>query len=299
MDSHFPQQVKIVEVGPRDGLQNESSIIDTQTKVQFINQLAKTGLTYIEASSFVNPQRIPQLADADLVFETIERQPGRHYLALVPNMRGMERALQVNVDTVAVFTAVSETFCQKNIRCSVKASLQRFEPVIEAAKMNGKAVRAYISCVLGCPYEGDVQSSHVATLAQDLVAMGCDEISLGDTIGLGTPLRAREMLLETANRVELDKLAIHFHDTRGQALVNIFACLALGVSTIDASVAGLGGCPYAPGATGNVATEDVVYMLHGMGIETGVDLKKLIAIGHDITHQLGRVNQSRVGLIGV
>lgn len=293
----FPEYVKIVEVGPRDGLQNEPNIIDATTKIEFINRLSATGLSVIEATSMVSPARIPQLADAEEVYTKITKQRGVSYPVLVPNMKGMERALAVGVDEIALFTSASESFSQRNINCSVAESLQRFEPVIELAAQHNIPIRAYISCVLGCPYDNDVKLSNVASLAELLYTMGCYEISLGDTLGIGTPLKAREMVLTVAEHVPLEHLAVHFHDTRGQALANILACIQEGVSIVDSSVAGLGGCPYANGATGNVATEDLVYMLKGMGIETGVDLDALVSVGRFICEKLGRENQSRVGRI--
>lgn len=295
---NLPEYVKIVEVGPRDGLQNEPNLIDTATKVEFINRLSATGLSVIEATSMVNQERVPQLADAEEVYTKITKQRGVSYPMLVPNMKGMERALAVGVDEIALFTSASESFSQKNVNCSVAESLQRFEPVIELAAQNSIPIRAYISCVLGCPYDNDVKLANVASLAELLHAMGCYEISLGDTLGVGTPLRAREMVLTVAEHVPMVHLAVHFHDTRGQALANIFACLQEGVSIVDSSVAGLGGCPYANGATGNVATEDLVYMLKGMEIETGVDLDALVSVGRFICEKLGRENQSRIGKIG-
>ncbi len=294
----LPKHVKIVEVGPRDGLQNEPHIIDSATKIEFINRLSATGLSVIEATSMVNPARIPQLADAEVVYSNINRQHGICYPVLVPNIKGMERALAVGVKEIAIFTSASESFNKKNINCSIAESLQRFEPVIELATEHNIPIRAYLSCVLGCPYDNDIKLSNVASLAERLYTMGCYEISLGDTIGIGTPLKAREMVLTVAERLPLEHLAVHFHDTRGQALANIFACLEEGVSIVDSSVAGLGGCPYANGATGNVATEDLVYMLKGMEIETDVDLDALVSAGQFICEKLGRENQSMIGKIG-
>ncbi len=290
----YPQRVKLVEVGPRDGLQNERTPLDADTKVEFINRLSESGLTVIEATSFVSPKWVPQLADADEVMARITRKPGVSYPVLVPNIKGMERALAAGVEEVAVFTAASETFSQKNTNCSIDESIERFRPVVARAMEADVRVRGYISCVLGCPYEGAVDRQRVAAVAKQLYKLGCYEISLGDTIGIGTPLQARDMISHAAREVPLDHLAVHFHDTRGQALANILACLESGVSVVDASVGGLGGCPYANGATGNVATEDVLYMLHGMGIETGVDLDKLIEAGRFINAKLGRETQSRV-----
>ena len=283
----YPQRVKLVEVGPRDGLQNERTPLDADTKVEFIDRLSESGLTVIEATSFVSPKWVPQLADADEVMARIMRKPGVSYPVLVPNIKGMERALAAGVEEIAVFTAASETFSQKNTNCSIDESIERFRPVAARAKQAGVRVRGYISCVLGCPYEGAVDHQRVAAIAKQLYDLGCYEVSLGDTIGIGTPLQARDMVSEAAREVPLEHLAVHFHDTRGQAL-------AIGVSAVDASVGGLGGCPYAKGATGNVATEDVLYMLRGMDIETGVDLDKLIDAGRFINAQLGRETQSRV-----
>jgi hydroxymethylglutaryl-CoA lyase len=290
----YPQRVKLVEVGPRDGLQNERTRLDADTKVEFINRLSESGLKVIEATSFVSPKWVPQLADADEVMARITRKRGVSYPVLVPNIKGMERALAAGVEEVAVFTAASETFSKKNTNCSIDESIERFRPVVARAKQAGVRVRGYISCVLGCPYEGAVDRQRVAAVAKQLYDLGCYEVSLGDTIGIGTPLQARDMVSEAAREVSLEHLAVHFHDTRGQALANILACLEIGISVVDASVGGLGGCPYAKGATGNVATEDVLYMLHGMDIETGVDLNKLINAGRFINAKLGRETQSRV-----
>jgi hydroxymethylglutaryl-CoA lyase len=290
----YPQRVKLVEVGPRDGLQNERTPLDADTKVEFIDRLSESGLKVIEATSFVSPKWVPQLADADEVMARITRKADVSYPVLVPNIKGMERALAAGVEEVAVFTAASETFSQKNTNCSIDESIERFRPVVARAKEAAVRVRGYISCVLGCPYEGAVDRHRVAGVAKQLYDLGCYEVSLGDTIGIGTPLQARDMVGQAARDVPLEHLAVHFHDTRGQALANILACLEIGVSVVDASVGGLGGCPYAKGATGNVATEDVLYMLHGMGIETGVDLDKLMDAGHFINAKLGRETQSRV-----
>ncbi len=292
--SGYPRHVKLVEVGPRDGLQNEPSPIETRAKIDLINRLSRTGLRTIEATSFVSPKWVPQLADAEEVFKQITRREGVVYPVLVPNMSGLERALSVGAEEIAVFTTVSETFSQKNTNCSIAESIERFKPMIVRAHAESLRVRAYISCVLGCPYEGAIDPMRVAELAQQLYERGCYEISLGDTIGVGTPRQAVAMVASVAAFVPIEHLAVHFHDTRGQALANILACLPLGVSIVDASVSGLGGCPYANGATGNVATEDVVYMLQGMDIETGVDLGKLIETSIFISNQLGRDSQSRV-----
>ncbi len=290
----YPQRVKVVEVGPRDGLQNESTPIDTDTQVEFINGLSDTGLSVIEASSFVSPKWVPQLADADEVMARITRKTDVSYPVLVPNIKGLERALAAGGKEIAVFSAASEAFSQKNTNCSIDESIERFRPVIARAQEEGVRVRGYISCVLGCPYEGAVDPQRVAAVARQLYGLGCYEISLGDTIGIGTPLQARDMVATVARVVPIEHVAVHFHDTRGQALANILACLELGVSVVDSSVGGLGGCPYASGATGNVATEDVLYMLHGMDIETGVDMDRLIEVGRFISARLGRETQSRV-----
>jgi len=288
------KQIQIVEVGPRDGLQNEKKWVETETKIALIEKLADAGLTKIEAASFVSPKWVPQMKDAFEVLSGIERRPGVTYPVLTPNLKGFERALEAGVTEVAVFGAASEAFSQKNINCSISESVERFRPVLEAAQKNSVRVRGYISCVLGCPYQGEVPLENVVNLAENMSEMGCYEISLGDTIGIGTPLQAKKMVETVAKKVPVSNLALHFHDTRGQALANIYACLELGVSVIDASVSGLGGCPYAQGASGNVATEDVVYMLHGIGIKTGVDIEKLIETGRFISDVFGRFPQSRV-----
>ncbi|MCH2265677.1 MAG: hydroxymethylglutaryl-CoA lyase [SAR324 cluster bacterium] len=290
----IPKNIQLVEVGPRDGLQNEKAWVGTETKIALIEKLAHAGLTKIEATSFVSPKWVPQMKDAFEVLSGIGRRPGVSYPVLTPNMEGFERALEAGATEVAVFGAASEAFSQKNINCSITESVERFRPIIAAAQKNEIRVRGYISCVLGCPYQGDVPVASVVNLAAQMSEMGCYEISLGDTIGIGTPLQAKKMVETVAEKVPVSNLALHFHDTRGQALANIYACLELGVSVIDASVAGLGGCPYAQGASGNVATEDVVYMLHGMGIETGVDLEKLIEAGRFISNVFGRAPQSKV-----
>ena len=288
------KKIQIVEVGPRDGLQNEKIWVETETKIALIEKLADAGLTKIEAASFVSPEWVPQMKDAFEVLSGIERRPGVTYPVLTPNLKGFERALEAGVTEVAVFGAASEAFSQKNINCSISESVERFWPVLEAAQKNNVRVRGYISCVLGCPYQGEVPLENVVNLAENMSEMGCYEISLGDTIGIGTPLQAKKMVETVAEKVPVSNLALHFHDTRGQALANIYACLELGVSVIDTSVSGLGGCPYAQGASGNVATEDVVYMLHGIGIKTGVDIEKLIETGRFISDVFGRLPQSRV-----
>ncbi|WP_297796435.1 hydroxymethylglutaryl-CoA lyase [uncultured Marinobacter sp.] len=292
----FPKNVRLVEMSPRDGLQNEPGpVIDTAIKTGLIERLADCGLTHIEAASFVSPKWVPQMGDAAEVMAGINRKPGVRYSVLTPNLKGFENALAAGVDEVAVFGAASESFSQKNINCSIAESLDRFAPVMEAANKAGIPVRGYVSTVLGCPYEGDIAPEQVAKVAKALADMGCYEISLGDTIGVGTPLKAKRMLEAVAAQVPVEKLAAHFHDTYGQALGNLYAVLEEGVAVIDASVAGLGGCPYAKGASGNVATEDVLYLLNGLGIETGVDLDKLVATGDWISRQLRRHNGSKVG----
>jgi len=290
-----PPQVRIVEVGARDGLQNEKTIVPATTKVELIDRLSATGLRTIEATSFVSPKWVPQLADAAQVYAAIHKVPGVRYPVLVPNLQGYERARAVGVDEIAVFGAASEAFSQKNINASIVESLERFAAVIERAKIDGVAVRGYVSTVLGCPYQGDVPLAEVVRVAKAMHELGCYEISLGDTIGIGTPAKARAMLAAVAAEVPMSALAIHFHDTRGQALANILACLELGVAVVDSAVSGVGGCPYALGASGNVASEDVVYMLHGMGIATGIDLDKLIETGRWLSAQLARDNGSKVG----
>ncbi len=291
----LPSRVKIVEVGPRDGLQNEARVVPAEVKVALIDRLTEAGLQAIEAGAFVSPKWVPQMADTAAVLAGIRRRPGVSYPVLVPNMKGMEAALAAGAREVAVFAAATESFSQKNINCSIADSLDRFQPVAEAAKAAGVRVRGYVSCVLGCPYEGAVEPGRVADISARLHDLGCYEVSLGDTIGVGTPGKARAMVEAVAERVPLDRLAVHFHATYGQALANILACLELGVATVDSSVAGLGGCPYAPGAAGNVASEDVLYMLDGLGIETGVDLDKLVAAGAFISETLGRPTASSVG----
>jgi len=293
---NLPQRVRIVEVGPRDGLQNEKQIVSTDTKVELIARLGAAGLPAIEATSFVSPKWVPQMGDNAEVMARIARLPGVNYPVLTPNLKGFEAALAAGAKEVAVFGAASESFSQKNINCSIAESLDRFVPVVEAARASGVRVRGYVSCVLGCPYEGEVAPEAVAGVAATLFDMGCYEVSLGDTIGTGTPGKTRRMLDAVARRVPIDKLAGHYHDTYGQALVNIYASLQAGVATFDASVAGLGGCPYAAGASGNVATEDVVYMLDGLGVETGIRLDALVETSAWICERLGRSNGSKVSL---
>lgn len=291
----LPKRVRIVEVGPRDGLQNEKMAVPTQVKLELIGRLADAGLPAVEATAFVSPKWIPQMADHTEVLEGIRRKPGVSYPVLTPNLKGFEAARAAGATEVAVFGAASESFSKKNINCSIAESLERFRPVADAARQAGVKVRGYISCVLGCPYEGEIAPQKVAEVAHALNDMGCYEISLGDTIGTGTPGKTQRMIETVAKRVAVEKLAGHYHDTYGQALANIYASLEVGVATFDASVAGLGGCPYAKGASGNVATEDVVYMLHGLGIETGVDLEKLVAIGQWICGAIGKEPVSKAG----
>lgn len=290
----IPKQVKIVEVGPRDGLQNEKQLIPTAIKITLIEELVAAGLTYIEAGSFVNPKWVPQMADSAEVFAGIQRKPHITYAALIPNLQGFERAIAVNANEVAIFAAASESFSQKNINCSIAESLQRFEPVMQAAKEKQIPVRGYISCVAGCPYSDAVDFQQVAKIAKDLLDMGCYEISLGDTIGVGTAGQIKQLIEVITKNIVIEKLAVHMHDTYGQALANIFASLEMGIAVVDSSVAGLGGCPYAKGATGNVATEDLVYMLNGLQIEHGVDLQKLILAGEKISRALNKENNSKV-----
>ena len=287
--------VRIVEVGPRDGLQNEKTLVSTADKVELIDRLSATGLLNIEATSFVSPQWVPQLADAAEVFTAIRRRPGIAYPVLVPNEKGYDRARAVGVEEVAVFTAASEAFNRKNINASIDESIERFRPVLERAAADGVKVRGYVSTVLGCPYQGDVPVADVVRMARQLHAMGCYEISLGDTIGVGTPRKAAGMLKAVAAELPMSALAVHFHDTYGQALANILACLDEGVRVVDAAVSGAGGCPYAKGASGNVASEDVVYLLHGQGLRTGVDLDALADTGRWLAARLGRETGSRVG----
>ncbi|QWL04851.1 hydroxymethylglutaryl-CoA lyase [Shewanella indica] len=289
----LPPKVSLFEVGPRDGLQNETSV-STQAKIALVEALADAGVKRIEAASFVSPKWVPQMADSGEVLRGISRRAGVCYSALTPNLKGLELALAAGADEVAVFAAASEGFSQKNINCSIEESIARFEPLLSRAKEQGVRVRGYVSCVLGCPYDGEIAPAEVARVADILHQLGCYEISLGDTIGVGTPLKARKMLETVAERVPVEHLALHFHDTYGQALANILACLETGVSVIDTSVAGLGGCPYAKGASGNLASEDLVYMLHGMGIDTGIDLNKLARAGRQISQQLGRQTGSKV-----
>lgn len=287
--------VRIVEVGPRDGLQNEKQQVATADKIALIDRLSAAGLRSIEATSFVSPKWVPQLADAAEVMAGIARRPGIAYPVLVPNEQGYERALAAGAREVAVFTAASEQFNLKNTNAGIDESLQRFAPVLARAKTDGVKVRGYVSTVLGCPYQGEVPLADVVRVARALHESGCYEISLGDTIGVGTPLKARAMLRAVAAEVPMAALAVHFHDTYGQALANIAVCLEEGVRVVDSAVGGTGGCPYARGASGNVSSEDVVYMLHGMGVETGVDLPALAETGRWLSAVLGRENGSKVG----
>lgn len=291
----FPQRVNLVEVGARDGLQNETTL-SVETKVSLIDQLSSTGLSYIETGAFVSPKWVPQMADSDQVFARIQRNPAITYAALTPNLRGFEQAIACQASEVAIFTSASEGFCQHNINCSISQSLQRFEPVMAEAKRLGIKVRGYLSCVADCPYDGPTSPQQVTSVARALLDLGCYQVSLGDTIGTGTPLRVARMLDALQQHITTAQLAVHFHDTWGQALVNIYQALSMGVSTIDSSVAGLGGCPYAPGAAGNVATEDVIYLCQGLGINTGVDLHQLAHTGWQISRALGRTPTSKVAL---
>jgi isopropylmalate/homocitrate/citramalate synthase len=289
-----PDKVTVVEVGPRDGLQNESGEIPVAAKVRLIRALSRAGLPVVEAGAFVSPKWVPQMAGSAEVLAELPLETATRFPVLVPNDKGLARALDAGAREIAVFGAASETFSQRNINCGIQESLGRFAPVVAEAKRQGVRVRGYVSCVLGCPYEGPVSPYRVADIARDLVALGCDEISLGDTIGVGTPDAAAQMLETTAQGVAMDRLAVHFHDTYGQALANVYACLERGVGIVDSAVAGLGGCPYAKGASGNLATEDLLYLLHGLGIETGVDLDAVAAAGRDISAQLGREPASKV-----
>jgi hydroxymethylglutaryl-CoA lyase len=294
IESNLPSRVRVVEVGPRDGLQNEAKRVPTDVKVALIDLLTDAGCPAIEATSFVSPKWVPQMADAGEVMARIRRREGVRYPVLTPNLKGFEAALAARADEVAVFVAASETFSRRNINCSIAESLERAKPVLAAAKAHGIRVRGYISCVLGCPYEGDVDPRRVTEVAAALWALGAYEVSLGDTIGVGTAGRTKALLGEVAQRVPVAAIAGHFHDTYGQALTNVYAALQMGVATFDCSVAGLGGCPYAKGATGNVASEDVLYLLNGLGIDTGLDMGKLRAAGQFISDFLGRAPVSRV-----
>ncbi len=295
LNKNYPTFIRIIEVSPRDGLQNISQHVSTEVKTTLIKQLSESGLNNIEVGSFVSPKWVPQMANTEELIRALNQPDNSRYIVLTPNSKGLDRAIECGVRDVAVFAAASETFSQKNTNCSISDSLLRFEPLVRRALDAGIQVRGYVSCVLGCPYEGEIDINKVADVSQALIKMGCYEVSLGDTIGVGTPIKAQRMVEAVLKVIPAEKIALHFHDTRGQALANILACLDYGIATIDASVAGLGGCPYADGASGNLATEDVVYMLDGMGIETGINLDKLVKAGQFITQQLGIQNHSRVG----
>jgi hydroxymethylglutaryl-CoA lyase len=290
----LPARVRIVEVGPRDGLQNEAQIIGSDIKVALINKLSNAGLSYIEAGSFVNPQWVPQMAGSDAVFADLDRKPAVTYAALTPNLKGYQRAVAAGASEVAIFAAASEAFSQKNINCSIEQSIRRFEPVMQAAAVDGIKVRGYLSCVVGCPYQGSIEPQVVAELAEQLLSIGCYEVSLGDTIGIATVADVHRLLEVLAKNVPIESLAVHFHDSYGQALANIYAALEQGITVVDSSISGLGGCPYAKGATGNVATEDLLYLLNGLGIHTGVDMQKLLDASRFIDNALNRVSASRV-----
>jgi hydroxymethylglutaryl-CoA lyase len=289
------RNVKIVEVGPRDGLQNEAALISTEIKVELIQRLVNAGLRNVESASFVSPRWVPQMGDATAVMTGITQKPDVVYSALVPNLKGFEAALEAGVKEIAIFSAASEAFCQKNTNCSIAESLVRFESIMQMAQANDVKVRGYVSTVLGCPYQGDVDVSAVVDVSKHLYQMGCYEVSLGDTIGVGTAYKVKQLIEQVEKEIPMHNIAVHFHDSYAQALTNIYAALEMGVNVIDSSVAGLGGCPYAKGASGNVATEDVVYLLNGLGIESGVNLPELVNIGHWICDKLGKSNQSKVG----
>ena len=292
--SSIPTRVKLIDVGPRDGLQNEKMPVPAEVKVALVQRLQDAGLQEIEVTSYVSPKWVPQMADNAEVMRQITRLDGVTYPVLTPNLKGLEAALATGVTEVAVFAAASEAFSQKNINCSIDESIERFVPVIESAREHGVAVRGYVSTVVGCPYQGDVPPEKVAEVAKALFDLGCYEISLGDTIGVGTPLKVQTMLAEVSKAVPMDKLAGHFHNTYGMAIANIYASLQMGMAVFDASVAGLGGCPYAKGASGNVATEDVVYLLNGLGIDSGVDLTRVVETAVWVSAQLGRAPASNV-----
>lgn len=286
--------ITLIEVGPRDGLQNEPIFVPTEKKVQFINLLSQTGLKHIEVTSFVSAKAIPQLADNQIVYQAINKPESIQFSALVPNEQGMQKAITAGVQHIAIFTAASEQFNQRNIQCSIQESIERFKPVIQMGKANGISIRGYISCALGCPYEGSISPSQVTPIIETLIQLGVDEISLGDTIGVGTPKQTKALIQAIKQATPIDNIAMHFHDTYGQAIANIYASLDEGISKFDSSVAGLGGCPYARGASGNVATEDVLYLMHGLGLETGVDIYKIVQAGDMICKAIGRKNQSKV-----
>jgi len=291
----LPARVKIVEVGPRDGLQNEAAVVPASVKIELVDRLAGAGLPVVEAGSFVSPKWVPQMADSDAVFRDVARRSATSYPALVPNMKGLDAALAAGVEEVAIFVSASEGFSRKNIACSRAESLERLAPVAKRALASGLRVRGYVSCVAGCPYDGTVPFGDVVTMSEALTGMGCYEISLGDTIGVGTARKIRNLIEAVAGSVPIENIAMHFHDTYGQGVANVLASLEEGISVFDSSVAGLGGCPYAPGASGNVATEDVLYLLHGMGIKTGVDLDAVAVIGGWISGVLNRANAARAG----
>jgi hydroxymethylglutaryl-CoA lyase len=291
----LPSKVKIVEVGPRDGLQNEKEFVATSIKVELVNRLSQAGLQNVESASFVSPKWVPQMADGASVMAGITRRPGTIYSALTPNLRGFEAALEAKVDEIVIFGAASEAFSQKNINCSIEESIARFEPVAKAAKEAGLRLRGSISCALGCPYQGDVPVGSVVNVVERMKALGCDEIDIADTIGVGTPGRTRDVMAAVTKVFARERLSGHFHDTYGQAVANIYASMQEGIEIFHASVAGLGGCPYAKGATGNVATEDVIFLMNGLGIETGVDLDQLVDIGEFISKAIGKPSASRVG----
>ncbi|OFA33179.1 hydroxymethylglutaryl-CoA lyase [Glaciecola punicea] len=296
MQVNYPSHANIVEVGPRDGLQNEASLLHIADKVNLINALSQAGLQHIESGSFVSPKWVPQMANSDQVFANITRKAGVIYSALTPNLKGYEGASAANADTVAVFASASSSFSMKNINCDIPTSIERFTAVIEQAKKDNRPVRGYVSCVLGCPYEGDVSPQAVLDVTKALLDLGCYEVSLGDTIGVGTALKTKKLTDLLISQISINKLALHCHDTYGQALTNVLIGLQQGINTFDSSVGGLGGCPYAAGASGNLASEDLVYMLNNMGIETGVDLQKMAHIGQEISDVLGRKNQSKTGI---
>jgi hydroxymethylglutaryl-CoA lyase len=291
---NLPKRVKMVEVGPRDGLQNEATPVPAVVKIELIRRLADAGLPVVEAGSFVSPKWVPQMADSAEVLRGITRRPGVSYPVLVPNLKGFEAALSAGAEEIAVFSAASETFSRKNTNCTIAEGLARFRGVCEAASRHGLKLRGYVSCVLGCPYEGEVRPDAVAEVAERLSDLGCYEVSLGDTIGVGTPGKTRAMIEAVARRIPVERIAGHFHDTYGQALANCYAALECGVAVLDSSVAGLGGCPYAKGASGNVASEDLLYLLDGLGIETGVSLERLVEAGRFICAHLGREPASKV-----
>ena len=290
----IPQHVTLVDVGPRDGLQNEAQTVDARDKIELVHRLQRAGLTQIEVTSFVSPKWVPQMGDNAEVMSGIQRQPGVRYSVLTPNMKGFEGALAARADEVVIFAAASEAFSQRNINCSIAESIERFKPVVDAAHAHGMKVRSAVSCALGCPYQGEVSLDQVDEVVQRLLEIGADHIGIADTIGVGTAGRVQAVMERALRRVPRTELSGHFHDTYGQALTNIHACLQLGIHTFDSSIAGLGGCPYAKGATGNVATEDVVYLLHGLGIHTGLDLDLLVDAGAFISNVLGRKPVSRV-----